>query len=175
MLRSSFRSFLGFGYKHPLSRSDRETGEGVARAVGMHALGTYADVRAEILSLKHRGPSSSPQEFLLILFPGSSLLVAVLELAACIHGCDLKHSGWPQLEGTPLNLLLDTASPLTVPTIRGRAVAAFPTTASCERFSSHRVAIAIREHCSSSARGSKQRLSCICSVQPTGRASASAR
>lgn len=41
----------------------------MARAVGMHALGTYADVRAEILSLKHRGPSSSPQDFLLILFP----------------------------------------------------------------------------------------------------------
>lgn len=70
----------------------------MARAVGMHALGTCADVRAEILSLKHRGPTSSRQDFFLILFPVVSSLVAVLELAASIHGCDLKHSGHLQLE-----------------------------------------------------------------------------
>lgn len=49
-------------------------------------------------------------------FPGIPSLVAVLELAASVHGCDLKHPGWLQLEN-PANLLLDTASPLTVPTI----------------------------------------------------------
>lgn len=81
VLRSSFRSSWGSAM---VSQCDQETGEGVARAVGMHTLGTYADVRAEILSLKHRGPASSPRNFLLILFPGSSLLVAV-------------HLNWPLL------------------------------------------------------------------------------
>lgn len=94
-----FSEVLGFGYRHPwLSRSVKKQEKGLARAVGMHALGTYADVRAEILSLKHRGPSSSPQDFYSILFPVVPSLLAVLELAASIHGCDLKHSGYLQLE-----------------------------------------------------------------------------
>lgn len=57
-----------------------------------------SDVRAEILSLKHQGPTSSKS--FSILFPVIPSLVAVLELAASFHGCDLKHSGWLQLEGT---------------------------------------------------------------------------
>ena len=56
----------------------------------------------------------------------------MLELAACIRGCDLKHSSCCGCR-TPPNLLPGTASPLKVPTIRSRAAAAFPTTTSPQK------------------------------------------
>lgn len=70
------------------------------------------------------------------------MLVAVLEVAASVHGCDLKHSGWLQLEN-PANLLLDTASPLTVPTNPRPASNAFSTTTSFQRRPFNRLASAV--------------------------------
>lgn len=121
---------LGFGYGHPwclemIKKQEKGAGQG-GRDAPSWDLGTRADVRAEILSSKHRilpsseplwafGSGSNPNTLTTVAGRSARLL------AASTHGCDLKHSGRLQLEGTPLNSLgLSRRSFATHPTHESR-------------------------------------------------------